>query len=563
MRVKQLLAVSLSAALVLPPGGHAQSASAPPLEPAGGATSISTVPSGIATGVFGTYGGAESRFSGAGGASAPVASLRAPLRALELPDLGDGSGGSLTPRAERRLGERVMREVRRDPDYLDDWLVRDYLNAMAARLAAAAAARYIGGYMPDFDLFPVRDPQINAFSMPGGFIGINSGLVVTTQTESELASVVGHEMGHVLQRHIARMIGASEKTGYTALATMLLGVLAGVLARSGDLGSAIAMGGQAYAVDNQLRFSRSAEREADRVGFQLLAGAGYDPYGMPGFFERLDRASMGDAGVPAYARTHPLTGERIADMEDRARRAPYRQPRQSAEYGFVRARLRVLQNRAPTDISAEARRMQLEIDDRTAPNVAANWYGIALANTLLGQYDAADKALASARSAFDARERRDDDPASSSPSLDVLAADIARRAGRTDDAVRLSALAQRRWPASHAAVVAHLQALIAARRFAEAQTLARAQAKADPEQPDWWDYLAKSSDGKGDVLARRRALAEKLALDGAWPSAIRQLKEARDAKDVSFYEQSIIGARLLEFEARYKEERDDEKKGRG
>ncbi|MBR8432781.1 M48 family metallopeptidase [Burkholderia cenocepacia] len=562
MRVKQLLAVSLSAALALPPGGHAQSASAPPLEPAaGGATSISTVPSGIATGVFGTYGGAESRFSGAGGASAPVASLRAPLRALELPDLGDGSGGALTPRAERRLGERVMREVRRDPDYLDDWLVRDYLNAMAARLAAAA--RYIGGYAPDFDLFPVRDPQINAFSMPGGFIGINSGLVVTTQTESELASVVGHEMGHVLQRHIARMIGASEKTGYTALATMLLGVLAGVLARSGDLGSAIAMGGQAYAVDNQLRFSRSAEREADRVGFQLLAGAGYDPYGMPGFFERLDRASMGDAGVPAYARTHPLTGERIADMEDRARRAPYRQPRQSAEYGFVRARLRVLQNRAPTDISAEARRMQLEIDDRTAPNVAANWYGIALANTLLGQYDAADKALASARSAFDARERRDDDPATSSPSLDVLAADLARRAGRTDDAVRLSALAQRRWPASHAAIVAHLQALIAARRFAEAQTLARAQAKADPEQPDWWDYLAKSSDGKGDVLARRRALAEKLALDGAWPSAIRQLKEARDAKDVSFYEQSIIGARLLEFEARYKEERDDEKNGRG
>ncbi|AIO42869.1 peptidase M48 family protein [Burkholderia cenocepacia] len=566
MRVKQLLAVLLSAALAVPPTGYAQRASALPLEPADGASPpLSTVPAGIATGVFGTYGGAESRFSGAGadGASAPVANLRAPLRALELPDLGDGSGGSLTPQAERRLGERVMREVRRDPDYLDDWLVRDYLNAMAARLAAAAAARYIGGYAPDFDLFPVRDPQINAFSMPGGFIGINSGLVVTTQTESELASVVGHEMGHVLQRHIARMIGANEKTGYTALATMLLGVLAGVLARSGDLGSAIAMGGQAYAVDNQLRFSRSAEREADRVGFQLLAGAGYDPYGMPGFFERLERASMGDAGVPAYARTHPLTGERIADMEDRARRAPYRQPRQSAEYGFVRARLRILQNRAPNDIAAEARRMQLEIDDRTAPNVAANDYGIALANMLLGQFDAADKALAAARAAFDARERHADEPATSSPSLDVLAADIARRAGRTDSAVRLAALAQQRWPASHAAIVAHLQALLAARRFAEAQALARTQAKADPEQPDWWDYFAKASDGRGDVLARRRALAEKLALDGAWPSAIRQLKEARDAKDVSFYDQSIIGARLLEFEARYKEEREDEKNGRG
>ncbi|BAG44490.1 M48 family metalloprotease [Burkholderia multivorans] len=568
MRVKQLLAVSLSAALALPANSFAQRTTPAPLESANAASpSISTVPPGIATGVFGTYGGAESRFSGATGiaddASAPAASLRAPLRAFELPDLGDGSGGALTPQAERKLGERVMRDVRRDPDYLDDWLVRDYLNAVAKRLAAAASARYIGGYAPDFDLFAVRDPQINAFSMPGGFIGINSGLVVATQTESELASVIGHEMGHVLQRHIARMIGANEKTGYTALATMLLGVLAGVLARSGDLGSAIAMGGQAFAVDNQLRFSRTAEREADRVGFQLLAGAGYDPYGMPGFFERLERASMGDAGVPAYARTHPLTVERIADMDDRARRAPYRQPRQSPEYGFVRARLRVLQNRAPNDIAAEARRMQLEIDDRTAPNVAANAYGIALANALLGQYDAADRALATARAAFDARERRDGDPAAGSPSLDVLAADIARRAGRTDDAVRLAALAQRRWPASHAAIVVHLQTLIAARRFAEAQTLARVQASADPDQPDWWDYLAKASDGKGDVLARRRALAEKLALDGAWPSAIRQLKEARDAKDVSFYDQSIIGARLLEFEARYKEEREDDKNGRG
>ena len=275
MRVKQLLAASLSVALALPPDGFAQRAGAPPLDtvPAG-SPSISTVPAGIAPGVFGTYGGAESRFSGANGASSPAADWRTPLKALQLPDLGDGSGGALTPQAERKLGERVMREVRRDPDYLDDWLVRDYLNEMAARLEAAAAARYIGGYTPDFDLFAVRDPQINAFSMPGGFIGINSGLVVTTQTESELASVVGHEMGHVLQRHIARMIGANEKTGYTALATMLLGVLAGVLARSGDLGSAIAMGGQAFAVDNQLRFSRSAECEADRVGFQLLAGAG-------------------------------------------------------------------------------------------------------------------------------------------------------------------------------------------------------------------------------------------------------------------------------------------------
>lgn len=463
MRVKSSFAVLLCAALALPPGGHAQSrGDAPPLESARAASArdaaarardaLSTVPSGIAPGVFGMYGGAQSRLADP---ASGTPSLRAPLRSLQLPDLGDGSGGSLTPQAERRLGERVMREVRRDPDYLDDWLVRDYLNSVAAKLSAAAAAQFIGGYMPDFELFAMRDPQINAFSLPGGFIGINSGLVAATQTESELASVIGHEMGHVLQRHIARMIGASEKSGYAALATMLFGVLAGILARSGDLGSAIAMGGQAFAVDSQLRFSRSAEREADRVGFQLLAGAGYDPYGMPGFFERLERASVGDAGVPAYARTHPLTGERIADMDDRARRAPYRQPRQSAEYGFVRARLRMLQNRAPTDYANEARRMRAELDDRVAPNVAANWYGIALGEMLGGRYDDADRALAAARDAFARTAAREGEAARTSPSLDVLAAEIARRAGRGDDAVRLAAAAQARWPGSHAAIAAH------------------------------------------------------------------------------------------------------------
>lgn len=159
------------------------------------------VPGNVAEGVFGVYGGAESRFANRPGT---MSGLRAPLSSVQLPDLGDGSGGSLTPQAERKIGERMMREVRADPDYLDDWLLRDYLDSISSKLSVAAATQYLGGYCPDFDLFAVRDPQINAFSMPGGFIGVNTGLIAATQTESELASVVGHEMGHVLQRHIAR-----------------------------------------------------------------------------------------------------------------------------------------------------------------------------------------------------------------------------------------------------------------------------------------------------------------------------------------------------------------------
>jgi len=564
--------LDLHAASALPPASSASSA--PPAPPASLAPDAPdapalvsgplddeadpVIPASIAQGVFGTYGGAQGRFSGQSGAHGH-SSVRPGAWMPQLPDLGDGSGGALTPQAERRLGERVMREIRADPDYINDWLVRDYLNSVAARLAAAASAQFIGGYRPDFDLFAIRDGQINAFSLPGGFIGVNSGLIVATQTESELASVLGHEMGHVLQRHIARMLSQNERSGYAALAGVLFGILAGVLAHSGDLGSAIALGSEAYAVDTQLRFSRAAEHEADRVGFQLLTGAGYDPYGMVAFFERLERASMGDAGVPAYARTHPLNTERIADMEDRARRAEYRQPRQAPEYGFVRARVRVLQDRMRGDWIDDVSRMRSEIEDRTALNVAANWYGIAFAQTLLERYDDASASLEKSRAAFGAFEAADDSKTRSSASLDVLAADIARRAGRGDEAVQLATAAHKAWPASHAATDSLLQALIATRRFKEAQTLARAQTVSEPQEAAWWQYLAQTSASLGDGLAQRRALAEKFALDGAWASAIRQLKEARDMKTVGYYDLSTINARLHDFEARYKEEREDEK----
>ncbi|MFM0211098.1 M48 family metalloprotease [Paraburkholderia sediminicola] len=588
MRSKRVLAALLSVALTVPPGAFAQSRAAssasltlnmesaePPLESGPVDTYADPiVPPDIAKGVFGVYGGAQSRFSGNTSQSSngtsfgagdslrgtgATTSWLAPIVTQQLPDLGNGGSGSLTPQAERKLGERVMRELRRDPNYLDDWLVRDYLNSVATKLSAAASALYIGGYRPDFDLFAVRDTQINAFSLPGGFIGVNTGLIVTTQTESELASVLGHEMGHVLQRHIARMIPAGEHSSYAALVALLFGIVAGVLARSGDLGSAIAIGGQAYAVDNQLRFSRSAEHEADRVGFLLLAGAGYDPYAMTTFFGRLDRAAMSDTGIPAYARTHPLTGERIADMEDRARRAPYRQPHQAPEYGFVRARARLLQDRSRSEYADEISRLRSEIEDRTAVNVAANWYGIAYGQMLLERYDDAAASLASSRAAFAASERGVGEPMRSSPSLDVLAADIARRAGRDDEAVRLAEFAQKRWPQSNAAIDIHIQTLLTLKRFTDAQALALKETRAQPDQPAWWMYLAQASAGSGDALTQHRALAEKFALEGAWPSAIRQLKEARGLKAIGYYDLATVDARLHEMESRYKEERLDEK----
>lgn len=589
MQNKRLIVLLLSIALAWPPPSIAQAFGALAAAPVGASVVASDSCkygprySDSLNDVFGLYRGKAGDIERPG-ASMPTGLSRG-LDAHSLPSLGDGSDGSLSPQAERQLGERVIREVRRDPEYLGDWLVRDYLNSVASRLAAAARDRYLGGYVPDFDLFAVRDSQINAFSMPGGFIGMNTGLIIATRTESELASVVSHEMGHVLQRHIARMITVSERNSYATIAGMLFGLLAGALARSADLGSAVAIGGQAFAVDNQLRFSRAAEREADRVGLMMLEGAGFDPYGMPSFFERMERGTVADVGVPAYARTHPLTGERIADMADRARNAAYRQPRQSPEYGFVQARVRVLQQKSASELADIEQRLRLEIDDRTASNVAANWYGIALAQMLQEHFAAAQASLRRARSVFEAMQGgrmaaasggghqragsvvRTEDSAdaaltTSTVSLDVLASEIARRAGKFDDALRAAQAARHRYPASHAALDAQWQAMIAARRYTDAQALARSQAAAEPRRSEWWRYLAQASAALGDTVQQRRAQAESLALDGAWPSAIRQLREARDARAASYYDMSVIAARLREFEQRYKEERDDERSRR-
>jgi len=229
----------------------------------------------------------------------------------------------------------------------------------------------------------------------------------------------------------------------------------------------------------------------------------------------------------------------------------------------VRARARLLQDHSRSEYADEISRMHSEIDERTALNVAANWYGIAYGQMLLERYDDAAASLATARATFVTGERAEGGPQRSSPSLDVLAADIARRAGHDDEAARLASFAQKRWPNSNAAIDMHIRTLLTLRRFTEAQTLARQETQVHPDQPAWWLYLAQAAAGSGDPLTQHRAMAEKFALEGAWPSAIRQLKDARDLKTIGYYDLATVDARLHEMENRYKEERLDEKDSTG
>ncbi len=525
-----------------------------------------------------------------------------------LPELGDGSEGTLTPWEEQNWGRRIMQIIRRDPDYLADTRVRDYFSTVAQRLAAAAVriarrgsngqthyiendhsslytasgtqlqrseaselSKKFAHIAPDFEVFAVRDPQINAFSLPGGFIGLNTGLVSNTQTESELASVLAHEMGHVLQRHSARKGAANTRSSYAALAGMLLGVIAGVATGSADLGGALAMSGQAYGVDSQLKFSRAAEREADRIGFLLLEEAGYDPYGMPAFFERLELGAPSETSLPAYMRTHPLTRERIADMMQRAQRTRYRQPRQDPEYSFVRAQLKVLEARSDHEYARIERTFSNALNSQTAPNPAANFYGMALAHLLANQPDSARADLEKAQQAFRSGPcltSKRTGPCTVNNvryarSLDILQIELMGLGPKPahTQAIALAKVVVKRWPYSRAAQEAQIKAQLAAKHYREVQTLARTQAQLEPNQTLWWNYLALASAALGDTVNQHRALAEKYALEGAWPSAILQLQTARQTPKLPLYERAEIESRINEMKNLYKKAKEEEKSG--
>jgi predicted Zn-dependent protease len=315
----------------------------------------------------------------------PALLLSQPLPAqdaLRLPALGDGAEWGLSQ--ERQLGENIMMQIWRDPDVIDDPILLQYMQSIWDPLLATAAIK--GEVTPElkrrfaWDMFLVRDRTVNAFALPGGYMGVHLGLIAVSTSRDELAAVLAHETSHVTQRHIARMMAQESKTTPLMLASMLLGVLAA--SRSPDAAGALIIGGQAAVVQNQLSFSRDMEREADRVGFGLLSPAGFQEQGAITLFDKLIQASrLNDTGAYPYLRSHPMSTERMADMAARAQHLGTldKQAGRNLVHAMMAARARSL-----TDPSADAQR-KLVLDAReqkqhgtagSAPWVASLYAGV-------------------------------------------------------------------------------------------------------------------------------------------------------------------------------------------
>lgn len=461
--------------------------------------------------------------------------LPAPLSAqsYDLPDLGDVAATELSPAAERRIGEDIIAQIRwRDAAYLDDPEIEEYVNRLGHRLAGVS-----NNPTQDFDFFVVRDPTLNAFALPGGYIGVHTGLLLAAQTESEFASVLGHEIAHVTQRHIAQIVGKQSQSAMLMMASLLVAVLA---ARSNsDVSQAAIAAGQAGAIQSQLGYTRAFEREADRVGLETLDKAGMDVRGMPSFFERLQRNTrVYENNAPAYLRTHPLTTERIADMENRVTRMPYRQVLDSADFRYARAKLR-----ADAGQPADAVR-DLESEVARAPQAEEMAYGLARALLRAGR---ADDALVR----LDAVRQR----APASPWLETLAAEIriARRDGA--EAVRILDAARRQFPASRSVAYALADARIQAGQAGEAAKAVRRLLDDRSGDPRLWQLLSRAHAALGERSAQHRAQAEVYVLRGSLPAAIEQLEIARKAGDGDFYLLSAVDARLRELQRSLQEVR--------
>ncbi|OYV80750.1 MAG: hypothetical protein B7Z65_00730 [Ferrovum sp. 21-44-67] len=441
----------------------------------------------------------------------------------DLPDLGDSSANYLSTQDESALGRQVMMEIRSDPAYFTDPESVDFVNHVAGRLLAVSEDA-VGMH---FEVFILQDPTLNAFAMPGGYIGVHTGLILAAENESELASVLAHEISHVTQHHVAREMEAQSQNMPLTLAAMAAALLAARSSPDAAVGGI--MGAQAGAIQAQLNSSRGYEREADRLGIQRLVHSGYDPRAMWTFFEKLQHYDSFYEGVPAFLQTHPLTTERLAEIQNRLQNVPYRQVQDGPNFQMIRSRIKALvgtPNEAVRSFAGE------ELNPKY-PQDQPEIYGYAVALWRNHQYTEALQKLDSIRLY-----------AKVNPMFLSLNAAIVHDEGKLELALDLYRQALAQYPDERALNYGFIKTMLDLHRDQEALNFIHKRISYNQQDAKLYDYEARGFAALNQQLLSHQALAYYYEHMDNFSAALDQLQIALKAGDGDFYQKSSVEAQI-------------------
>ena len=442
-----------------------------------------------------------------------------------LPDLGDVSQEMISPAQERQIGEQSMYQIRADKSYLDDAEVNDYLNQLGDTLVSNCPEPSM-----EFEFFAINDDAINAFAMPGGFVGVNTGLILLAENESELASVLGHEISHVTQHHFARMISGQKYDSLAALATIAVAILA---ARSNpDAASAAIMGAQGGVMQRQLNFTRENEQEADRIGIATLQKSGFDTRAMPVFFGRMQRATrLLEGNIPSYLRTHPVTAERIADVDNRIEQMPYHLVPDNLNFQLVRAKI-LATTKPPTEAITFFRSA---LGEQKFGNPIANRYGLTLALLRNKQTKLAEQEFATLQN-----------QAPSNAMITTLDGKIKRINGQDTNLAAFYRAATQTFPQHSELIYDYADVLLESKSYPAALKLLNEQILLHGNDSHLYELQAKTFAALGRKQEEHHALAYNFILHGNLRGAIDQLELAKQS-GTDYYELSTIETELKQF----------------
>lgn len=450
---------------------------------------------------------------------------KARAEAQPLPDLGSQARALYSAQEEHRLGHQVMVQIRQSREFVDDPELQAYVQALGTQLASGIGQK-------DYQFFILQDPTINAFALPGGYIGLNSGLIMRAASESELAAVMAHEIIHVSQQHWSRMMAARKhRSGLTAAALLASMVLAGSNQQAGEAGIALT---SAINITQELSYSRQYESEADRLGIQLLAKAGYRPESMADFFEKLHKNNrLAENGAPEYVRTHPITTNRIAEARDRARQlAGHANHASNPAFMYAKARIVALYERSTTEAQAL-------LKTHVAPfSRDAYDYGEAMLMMRTNRWVPAQTI------ATKLKQRHPGDPR-----FTMLEADIKLGAGDKKTGLTLYRTAYQRTKNRKESVLRYAIALTNYGEFSEAYQILKPALNHPSRNPRLQKLYAQAAGETGRFYESHRAMAEYYYLLGNTEAALEQLRIAKSRAGKNQYLLAGVEARRKEIEA--------------